>query len=382
MCAGDSEGLEKFPLRNSTDNGRIEFYCEDLSKPRASWRTEGQGKRERLLEQEYIFAYGRYRRVQYPESFLTGGPELLGPEWDNATSAGMQDNLSSVVGRSRTATLTRPDNHLLKDISKFLRDFFPLKEVEPQIKLAWDKLNESVQVLGEGLEGVDVVTHRGRTTPILLRRGTSVPIEDLSDGYQAMLVIIFDLILRYIYLRPDGTAHLQRPAIVLVDEIDLHLHPRWQRAVVKQLVTLFPGTQFILTTHSAAVVQGAIDEKFAVVALHEEAGTIVPHVLSDVEQGGLLGAQIGSLLVEDELFGVTSRYSYKFEQVENDVRRLRRKLTDGTATPTDQKLLLRNLETLEELVANEEARWAEGPVVSELIHAQLAALSQLLTKKE
>ena len=63
---------------------------------------------------------------------------------------------------------------------------------------------------------------------------------------------------------------MRRPATVVIDEVDLHLHPRWERNVVRQLGKLFPETQLILTTHSVAVVQGAIDYGHEVLVFREK----------------------------------------------------------------------------------------------------------------
>jgi predicted ATP-binding protein involved in virulence len=56
---------------------------------------------------------------------------------------------------------------------------------------------------------------------------------------------------------PDSENPLAEPAIVLVDELDLHLHPEWQRQIIQFLTKQFPRTQFIVTSHSPLVVQSA-----------------------------------------------------------------------------------------------------------------------------
>jgi hypothetical protein len=177
---------------------------------------------------------------------------------------------------------------------------------------------------------------------------------------------------------------LTRAAVVVIDEVDLHLHPRWQRRVVRQLTKLFPGTQFILTTHSPSVVQGAIDFGHQVVVLREreEDGVTFAHPLSKEEVRGLKGAQLGSVLVDERLFGVGSRYSAKYEATEDKVRQLRKKLEAGTATPEDQRELLKRLDRLEELAATEEERQAEGPLLSEIAKVQLASLKTLAAMNE
>jgi len=64
---------------------------------------------------------------------------------------------------------------------------------------------------------------------------------------------------------PDSLNPLAEPAIVLVDEIDLHLHPRWQQSIKDHLVKHFPKTQFICTTHSPLMAQAAASDNLAVV---------------------------------------------------------------------------------------------------------------------
>jgi predicted ATP-binding protein involved in virulence len=82
-------------------------------------------------------------------------------------------------------------------------------------------------------------------------------LEQLSDGYQVMLGVVLDFALRLVQANPP-TPEFPNPlaaeAIMLLDEVDLHLHPTWQQRVIPDLLRTFPGTQFILTTHSPQVV--------------------------------------------------------------------------------------------------------------------------------
>lgn len=80
-------------------------------------------------------------------------------------------------------------------------------------------------------------------------------IMQLSDGYKTLLSLVIDLSSRMALANPQMKNPLDAPAIVLIDEIDLHLHPEWQRRVVGDLLSAFPNTQFILTTHSPYIVE-------------------------------------------------------------------------------------------------------------------------------
>ena len=82
------------------------------------------------------------------------------------------------------------------------------------------------------------------------------PFESLSDGYRVMVGMVADIARRMATLNPalGDRAVLETPGVVLIDEVDLHLHPLWQRQVVETLLALFPQVQFIVTTHAPMVI--------------------------------------------------------------------------------------------------------------------------------
>lgn len=83
------------------------------------------------------------------------------------------------------------------------------------------------------------------------------PFSSLSDGYRNMIAMVGDLAYKCAVLNPhlEGDALNETPGIVLIDELDLHLHPKWQRRVIEDLRTTFPKIQFICTTHSPFLIQ-------------------------------------------------------------------------------------------------------------------------------
>jgi predicted ATP-binding protein involved in virulence len=82
-----------------------------------------------------------------------------------------------------------------------------------------------------------------------------LPVELLSDGIRNMIGMVADIAFRATKLNPQlgGGAARETPGIVLIDEVDMHLHPAWQQVVVRGLLTAFPHMQFIVTTHSPQV---------------------------------------------------------------------------------------------------------------------------------
>ncbi|CAG1021754.1 hypothetical protein DOJK_01220 [Patescibacteria group bacterium] len=85
----------------------------------------------------------------------------------------------------------------------------------------------------------------------------SLPFHLLSDGYRIMIAMVADIAYRMATLNPQLEKNVikETEGIVLIDEIDLHLHPKWQKIVVERLSNTFPKVQFIATTHSPFIVQ-------------------------------------------------------------------------------------------------------------------------------
>ena len=89
--------------------------------------------------------------------------------------------------------------------------------------------------------------------------GLVAPWSDLSDGYHAFIALVADIARRAVMLNEiDGAdAPARVEGVVLIDELDLHLHPRWQRVALPRLREAFPRLQFIITTHSPQVLSSA-----------------------------------------------------------------------------------------------------------------------------
>jgi AAA domain, putative AbiEii toxin, Type IV TA system len=86
--------------------------------------------------------------------------------------------------------------------------------------------------------------------------GDFVPTGAIGDGYQATLAWVADMLGWSFLFQPSSLAV---SGVVLIDEIEKHLHPRWQRQIVKQLRDQFPSVQFIATTHSPICAGGLAD---------------------------------------------------------------------------------------------------------------------------
>lgn len=124
-----------------------------------------------------------------------------------------------------------------------------------------------------------------------------VSVEELSDGYQAMLAVILEILAHAAIELGEVPDPARLEAIVLIDEIEAHLHPQWQRTVVPLLRSVFPGCQFVATTHSPLVVGSALPGEVHVLEIGED-GAVSKTVLE--ERLAMLNAD----RIYEEVFGV------------------------------------------------------------------------------
>ncbi len=96
-----------------------------------------------------------------------------------------------------------------------------------------------------------------QTLYIVFENEQETPFHFLSDGYRNLIAVFADLTYRCVTLNPHfgKDANLNSKGVVLIDELDLHLHPAWQKNIVNQLKYTFPKIQFVATTHSPFIIQ-------------------------------------------------------------------------------------------------------------------------------
>lgn len=107
------------------------------------------------------------------------------------------------------------------------------------------------------LQRIDARTRKKfyRSSLQLQKNGTLLDVRQLSEGERGLLALVLDLARRLAQANPYLKDPLQEgKGIVLIDELDLHLHPSWQRDIVRKLRATFPSCQFIVTTHSPQIV--------------------------------------------------------------------------------------------------------------------------------
>lgn len=93
-----------------------------------------------------------------------------------------------------------------------------------------------------------------------------IPMSQLSDGYRGTLSLIADIAYRMATLNPQllDCVLEETEGVVLIDEVDLHLHPQWQKRVLDDLTSIFPKVQFIVSTHAPEVINSVRSENLVI----------------------------------------------------------------------------------------------------------------------
>ena len=230
------------------------------------------------------------RRVRIKHSF-----ENQLDAYDNALTTGTSDfrrffewfrNMQREDGQTAIRLLESPD---VKDPRQEFR-----KYRDPQL----DIVNRAILGI---LQGIKILRIQ-RTTPqsmVVSKDGAELVINQLSDGEKCTLAMIGDLARRLVIANPSLPDPLQGHGVVMIDEIDLHLHPDWQRKIIPGLRKTFPKCQFILTTHSPQVLSHVEDVRSVFVLKRDGIHTRKAHPSS------IFGNESNRIL--EDIMGVSER---------------------------------------------------------------------------
>lgn len=164
------------------------------------------------------------------------------------------------------ATLFDDEKSLL-NAEEWLReaDYAAAKSDDPMAK---DRLAKIIDLLKQLLPDLEDIRIEARGAKVPLPEAKTpfgwIPVRALSTGYRSVVAWVVDFASRLLDRYPEAENPFRGSAIVLVDQIDLYLHPKWQRELMERLTRLFPNTQFIVTAHSPLIIQAAPDANIAV----------------------------------------------------------------------------------------------------------------------
>jgi len=234
--------------------------------------------------------------------------------------------------------------------NKFFDWFKELEDLENELfrynSSYYNPLLEAVRRAIDSLLGEELSMLRIRRAPLrmtMMKKSYELIInQQLSDGEKGLLAMAGDLARRLAIANPGLPDPLQGEGIVLIDEIELHLHPKLQRKIIPSLKNTFPNCQFIITTHSPQV----ISEVKSVYLLRSIPEGII------AEPRRTFGQDSSRIL--EELMGVSDRP----EDIKKRLRELFRLIDDGKITEAKQMQ-----EQLEKEIGDDDPEFASADML-------------------
>ncbi|MFK4122883.1 AAA family ATPase [Streptomyces longwoodensis] len=296
----------------------------------------------------FCAGYGPFRR-------LTGG------------SSEAQRLMVNQGPSGRLATLFHEDASLAEGVA-WLVDL-RLRAYEDKHGVAGPLLRTVLDLLRDGLlpdrYQIQGVTADGLWVMADGDKGSEFPLQEMSDGYRTVAALVLDIVrqiqgcygrLQTERLASGGVAVMQ-PGVVLIDEVDAHLHVTWQRKIGDWLREHFPNIQFIVSSHSPYICQAA--DEGGLIRLSGIDEQQPPEVVADdLYRRVVYGS--GDDAVLSELFGLETPYSGRAEQRRQRLVALERKVYAETATTEEiaeyQQLSRLLTSSLESRVAEVSAR--------------------------
>jgi predicted ATP-binding protein involved in virulence len=244
-------------------------------------------------------------------------------------------------------TLFREDASLAEGV-QMLRNVY-LRRLESRPGAA-ELEKGMIALLNDGLlpGGLQVLKIDGEALWVRGQDGVTLPLSSISDGYRATVALVLDLLYQmsrffpdfHIEEAPDGSPLVPYSGVVLIDELELHLHPSWQQTLGFWLKKHFPKIQFIVTTHSPFVCQAA--DPGGLIRLQPDPVTPAAEHLSTEEYNRVVHDGADSAVVTS-LFGLDSPYSSETEALRERLSQLEAKQLQGIKLTKAEKTELERL---------------------------------------
>ena len=298
------------------------------------WAASKRGDNIQSLQLKVGFFEGINSELAYTTNFsVDAGSSVFFPDEVDISCIGygadrmMMSGAFEETDESGIGTLFGDEAELPNASEWLLQTDYAAKSGKPK---AEHRLTQIERILADPDSGIlpDVdalrfAEQKGDTAPPRVEFHTPygwVTVDELSLGYRTMIAWVVDLARRLFERYPESDNPLAEPAVCLVDEIDLHLHPKWQRKIIDFLSERFPNTQFVVTAHSPLVVQAAQDANVAVLRRKENPGGD-DYVVIDNDPARIRNWRIDQILTSD-LFDLDSARPPQIEELWDERKRL------------------------------------------------------------
>jgi predicted ATP-binding protein involved in virulence len=183
----------------------------------------------------------------------------------NQTSKAVKSNLLHAAAYVDVLSENRAFN--VKMFAEWFKVRKELAKVTPEQIKVIKLIEQTIYTFLPGFSGLNLVEDEvtKELTFCIAKFNKVLNFSQLSDGEKGMLSLVFDIARRLIITNAHNENPLEGEAVILIDELDLHLHPKWQRTIVSDLHRTFPNCQFIATTHSPQIISSVLPENIQII---------------------------------------------------------------------------------------------------------------------
>lgn len=240
----------------------------------------------------------------------------------------------------RLVSLFREDASLIECV-QWLKDLY-LRRLE-QKPGAQELETATLRLLNDGMLPGDMKVDHVDSDGLWVRQaGTVLPLKDLSDGYRTMIALVLDILrhMQTCYKRipittsETGTLSVELPGIVMIDEVDVHLHITWQQRIGFWLKQRFPKIQFLVSSHSPYLCQAA--DLGGLIRLPAPGEQRTAERVKDVLHRRIIRGTADEAALS-ELFGLDNTRSREAQDMIKHLAMLEAKIARGTASTTEKQ---------------------------------------------
>lgn len=297
----------------------------EVEEPEINWNETSSSQRKRAGN-GFLAGYGPFRR-------LTG----------HARDA--QDLMQGPERVARLVSLFRDEASLIEVVEWLTQVYLRRLEERPG---AAELERDVLRILNDGLLPDGAQVEKIDSDGLWVRQhGALLPLESLSDGYRTVAALVMDIV-RHLHnafgelnlqeVTNGKSSHLEirHPGVVLIDEMEEHLHISWQQRIGFWLKSRFPDLQFLVTTHSPFICQAA-DPRGLIRLSAPGDDRPAEHVPDDLYHTVVHGSADDAVITE--LFGLESPYSEESEEIRREVAELEAALQTRKVSDRERKRL-------------------------------------------
>jgi predicted ATP-binding protein involved in virulence len=306
------EWREQVAKEDTENLDRLRREIIDTARPRDRLRTQLRELQETVPPESPVFFYPSKSDLKSRANRQPSAPLMI--HYSTARSIMNEQPERKSAARSNQAAYVNAlqSNALsLRQFAAWMRAQIELSPERPASRHLVDGISAALDRFLPGYSNLRPSSENPSRVEIDIR-GTTLDVRQLSDGERSVLALILDISKRLALANPRLNDPLTAgEAVVLIDEIDLHLHPQWQRKIVGNLERTFPNCQFVATTHSPQVIGEVQHDKIQMIK--------DGHVYSPNRSFG-----IDSSRVLEEVMDTASRNP----AIEREIRRIAKLISD------------------------------------------------------